>query len=355
MNGKNGDNRILSVGLGERSYDIVIGGGVLAEAGAHLKRLATGGGVCAITDENVHGLYGAGLTETLGRAGIGCDAFVIPPGERSKDMATLSEIYDWFGEGGRLNRSGLVVAFGGGVVGDLAGFAAATWMRGVRFVQIPTTLLAMVDSSVGGKTGIDTARGKNLVGAFHQPSLVLIDPELLATLPGREFGAGIAEVAKYGAIASASLFSLLEGEGRDIDPARAVHECCSIKAKIVEADEFDTGKRALLNFGHTFGHAIEAKYGFERYNHGEAVAAGMYMAARAGERLGVTERGTAERLGTLLGRLGLPAGESTDGLMDYMKNDKKSLSDGVNLVLLTHIGEAVTRRTAWGELEEAIA
>ncbi|MDR2163532.1 MAG: 3-dehydroquinate synthase [Clostridiales Family XIII bacterium] len=354
MNEKNTDNRILTVGLGERSYDIVIGGGVFASAGARLADLAADGAICVITDENVNRLYGYALAEALGRVGIGYETFVIPPGERSKNMATLSDIYDWFWKDGRLNRFGLVVAFGGGVVGDLAGFAAATWMRGVRFVQIPTTLLAMVDSSVGGKTGIDTARGKNLVGAFHQPSLVLIDPKLLATLPGREFGAGLAEVVKYGAIASESLFSRLEAKGRDVELADVIYECCSIKANIVEADERDTGKRALLNFGHTFGHAIELKYGFERYNHGEAVAAGMHMAACVGERLGVTESGTAGRVGILLSNLDLSFGKSVDGLIDYMRSDKKVLTDGVKLVLLTHVGDAITRNVAWNELEEAI-
>jgi 3-dehydroquinate synthase len=354
MGEKNFDNRILTVGLGDRSYDILIGKGFLAEAGARLRDFATAGKVCVISDENVRGLYGDALTESLGRAGIKRDSFVIPPGEESKNLASLSRVYDWFAEGGRLNRDGLVVAFGGGVVGDLAGFAAATWMRGVRFVQIPTTLLAMLDSSVGGKTAIDTKRGKNLVGAFHQPSRVIIDPALTGSLPGRELGAGLAEAAKYGAIASENLFTRLGEDGRDIDLNDVIFESCAIKARIVEDDEFDEGGRAILNFGHTFGHAIETKYGFGKYNHGEAVAAGMRLAAIVGERLGVSEFGVASRIDALLRRLELFFDESADGLINYMRNDKKSLADGVKLVLLRRIGEAVTHKVTWGELEEVI-
>jgi 3-dehydroquinate synthase len=354
MGEKNFDKHKLTVGLGDRSYDILIGEGFLADAGARLRDFALAGKVCVISDENVRGLYGDALTESLGRAGIKRDSFVIPPGEESKNIEVLSRVYDWFAGGGRLNRDGLVVAFGGGVVGDLAGFAAATWMRGVRFVQIPTTLLAMLDSSVGGKTAIDTKRGKNLVGAFHQPSLVIIDPSLTASLPGRELGAGLAEAAKYGAIASERLFTRLGEYGRDIDLNDVIFEGCSIKANIVGDDEFDRGGRAILNFGHTFGHAIETKYGFGKYNHGEAVAAGMRIAATVGERLGVTESGTATRIDALLRRLDLFFEESAGGLIDYMKHDKKALAGGVKLVLLKRMGEAVTRDVTWGELEEAI-
>jgi 3-dehydroquinate synthase len=351
---ENTGNRTLTVGLGDRSYDIVIGRGVIAEAGARLRDFARDEKVCVISDENVHRLYGLALAEAAGRAGFSYDGFVLAPGEGSKNIARLTELYDWFGDSGRLNREGLVVAFGGGVVGDLAGFAAATWMRGVRYVQIPTTLLAMVDSSVGGKTAVDTNRGKNLVGAFHQPSLVLIDPELTSTLPERESRAGLAEVAKYGAIASERLFARLERDGRDSGLGDIIYECCDIKAGIVENDEFDTGERALLNFGHTFGHAIEAKHWFGKYNHGEAVAVGMSMAAAVGERLGVTEKGTAARVDALLRRLAIDSREAPDGLIPFMKSDKKALADGVNLVLLKRVGEAVTHKVTWSELEEVL-
>jgi 3-dehydroquinate synthase len=354
MGGKNFNNQRLTVGLGDRSYDIFIGKGSLADAGARLRDFAFDGRVCVISDENVRNLYGDVLTESLGRAGIKRDSFVIAPGEESKNIESLSRAYDWFAESGRLNRDGLVVAFGGGVVGDLAGFAAATWMRGVRFVQVPTTLLAMLDSSVGGKTAIDTKHGKNLVGAFHQPSLVITDPALTASLPGRELGAGLAEAAKYGAIASESLFTQLSDRGREIDLDDVIFESCSIKAKIVGEDEFDEGGRAILNFGHTFGHAIETKYGFGKYNHGEAVAAGMRIAAIAGERLGVTESGVVSRIDSLLRRLDLFFNEDSDDLINYMKNDKKALADGVKLVLLKRVGEAITQKVTWGELEEVI-
>jgi 3-dehydroquinate synthase len=348
------NRRILTVGLGDRSYDIVIGEGLLAEAGARLRDLTRDGKAYVISDGNVHRLYSVALAEALGFGGVGFDGFVMVPGEAGKTLSQLSEIYDWFEEGGRLNREGLVVAFGGGVVGDMAGFAAATWMRGVRYVQIPTTLLAMVDSSVGGKTAVNTKLGKNLVGAFHQPSLVLIDPALTKSLPERELKAGLAETAKYGAIASERLFARLERDGRAIELDSVIHECCSLKAEVVEGDELDTGRRAMLNFGHSFGHAIEAKHWFGKYNHGEAVAAGMSIAAVVGERLGVTERGTSDRVDALLSRLGLATGESADGLIPHMKKDKKALADGVNLVLLKRVGEAVAHRVTWTELEEVL-
>ncbi|MDR3225802.1 MAG: 3-dehydroquinate synthase [Clostridiales Family XIII bacterium] len=366
---QNNDKKILTVGIEGRPYNIMIGSGVIAEAGALIAGPAGGSNLCVISDENVRALHGASLTDTLGHAGLKYFSFVIPPGEESKNIGRLSSIYDWFAEGGKLNRGGLVVAFGGGVVGDLAGFAAATWMRGVRYVQIPTTLLAMVDSSVGGKTAIDLKSGKNLVGAFHQPALVLIDPALLDTLPQREFGAGLAEVIKYGAIASDSLFKDIEyaagaanaGQKSISERIRAtlriedvIRDCCSIKAEIVGEDEFDTGLRVILNFGHTFGHAIESKYGFEKYNHGEAVAAGMRIAAVVGEKLGVTERGTAARIDALLRDAGLGFHERADDLVSYMKRDKKAVSGGVNLVLLKRIGDAMVHKIAWDELEAAL-
>jgi 3-dehydroquinate synthase len=345
------DNRTLRVGLGDRAYDIIISGGAIKDAGTLLRDIPADGAVRVISDSNVYGLYGETLARSLSGAGTESDSFIIPPGEASTNIDTLSRIYDWFTEGGRLTRDGLIIALGGGVVGDIAGFAAATWMRGVRFVQIPTTLLAMVDSSVGGKTAVDTERGKNLVGAFHQPSRVIIDPKLTESLPEREMGAGMAEVIKYGAIASEELLARLERDGADADRADVIRECCSIKARIVEDDEFDRGGRAVLNFGHTFGHAIEMKYGFERYTPGEAVAAGMRIAAAVGVKLGVTDADVPARLDSALKRAGLLFDEPADNLLGYMKNDKKSVSGGVNLVLLRRVGEAVVRRVTWSELE----
>jgi 3-dehydroquinate synthase len=364
------DILILKVALGTRSYDIAIGSGLMARFGEYIRDELGAGSVCVISDVNVWTLHGAALTASVsGRADIRSESYAIPPGEENKNITRLSAVYDWLAEGGRLTRDGLIIAFGGGVVGDLAGFAAATWMRGVRYVQIPTTLLAMVDSSVGGKTAVDIEGGKNLVGAFHQPSLVLIDPDLLGTLPDREFGAGLAEVVKYGAIASESIF-------RDIEYAAAVpsavpqdvrerirdtlrledviRDCCSVKSEIVAEDEYDTGRRAILNFGHTFGHAIEARHIFGKYSHGEAVAAGMSLAAAAGEKLGVTEPGTAARMDDLLAGIGLDFREDPLSLLEYMKKDKKAVADGVNLVLLKRIGDAVVHRIAWDELERVL-
>jgi 3-dehydroquinate synthase len=249
-------------------------------------------------------------------------------------------------------------------------------------VQIPTTLLAQIDSSVGGKTAIDTERGKNLVGAFYQPSLVVIDPALLRTLPEREYRAGMAEMIKYGAISSSALFDELDvdegigfwdfaqndtisGEISEITKisgtfpegvcpqiSKHIYECCKIKSEIVSEDELDNGRRAILNFGHTFGHAIETKYGFETYNHGEAVAAGMRIAARIGEKLGVTEQGTAARIDSLLDKFGLPSEDATDDLIQLIKNDKKAGADGVDFVLLRKIGDAIIQRIGFDELAE---
>jgi 3-dehydroquinate synthase len=384
------DILILNVELGERSYPIYIGEGLIADASravgyAKERSCVQGrdGGalfgisdcsrwldlserVCVITDENVYSIYGESLEKSLENAEIDYDIDVIHAGEGSKSKEHLSIIYDYFGEDGRLSRKGTVVAFGGGVVGDLAGFAAATWMRGVRFVQIPTTLLAQIDSSVGGKTAIDTARGKNLVGAFYQPSLVVIDTSLLRTLPEREYRAGMAEMIKYGAISSRELFDELDGdEGIGFwdfaqndtffgEISKYIYECCRIKSLIVAEDELDNGRRAILNFGHTFGHAIEAKYGFEKYNHGEAVAAGMRIAARIGEKLGVTEQGTAARIDSLLDKLGLPSEDATGDLIELIKNDKKAGSDGVDFVLLHKIGDAFVKRLSYEELKNNI-
>jgi 3-dehydroquinate synthase len=350
----------LNVALGGRSYDIFVGGGLTGGVGERVRGImGAARGICVISDENVWQAHGPELAASLDAAGIGYDFILVPPGEGSKSMPRLSVLYDWFGEGGRLTRDGIVIAFGGGVVGDLAGFAAATWMRGVRYVQIPTTLLAMVDSSVGGKTAIDTGRGKNLVGAFHQPVMVIADTDLLGTLPEREYGAGFAEVIKYGAIASAELFEALKivpdfADGGASGFPDIIRSCCAIKSAIVSEDEFDRGKRALLNFGHTFGHALEAKYGFEKYNHGEAVAAGMSIAAALGEEIGVTVRGTAERLNSLLEKYGLRFCESAEELIPYMKSDKKAGGESVNLVLLKNIGEAFSYEITWGELAEMI-
>ncbi|MDR1028639.1 MAG: 3-dehydroquinate synthase [Clostridiales Family XIII bacterium] len=365
----------LHVPLGGRSYDILIRPGGLDELPVVAASYApVGEAIALICDETVWELYGRRVSSALRGAGMAFECIPVPPGEGSKRLDQLARIYNGLAGMG-LGRNGLIVALGGGVTGDLAGFAAATWMRGVSLVQVPTTLLAQVDSSVGGKTAIDIDAGKNLVGAFHQPKAVLIDPQLIETLPARERAAGMSEVIKYGAIASETLFAQLESRRVPVDPAvlpgnpnaapadpagvsgdsaDIICACCRIKRDVVAEDEFDAGRRMILNFGHTFGHAIEAKYGYGRFNHGEAVAGGMRIAAGIGEILGVTARGTARRLSDLLSRYGLDAREDADDLIPIVRRDKKATGRDVKLVLLKGIGEAVVERLEYPVVEAAL-
>jgi 3-dehydroquinate synthase len=343
--------RKLTVGLGERAYDILIGEGTLGGLQESIAPFRSHGPAAIVTDENVWDALGEKVPRTLlGEAG----PIILPPGEEMKSLNGLSFLYESFARA-RVTRETLVVAFGGGVVGDLCGFAAATWMRGVRLAQVPTTLLAQVDSSVGGKTAINIPSGKNLAGAFHQPSVVVIDTDALRSLPRREMRSGMAEVVKYGAIRSRWLFDALSG-GAPPGMMDVIHECCRIKAEIVSRDELDRGERALLNFGHTFGHAIEMAEGFGKYRHGEAVAFGMVMAAHAGERLGVTEPGTGARLRRALAALGLETdyrGDAAD-LLPAVRADKKSCRDSVTMIFLRHVGEAFARPTEFSELKAAM-
>jgi 3-dehydroquinate synthase len=343
---------VQRVGLAERAYDILIGGGLAEEFGALIaEREAPAGDAAVITDRGVWDCHGEAFSASLRRAGVGFRAVVLDPGERSKSLDGLARVYAAFADM-KLRRDGLVIAFGGGVAGDLGGFAAATWMRGLRYVQIPTSLLAQVDSSVGGKTAVNTEAGKNLVGAFHQPRLVLIDTDLLRTLPPREFRCGMAEVIKYGAIRSRALFEQLARKPEAGRLDGIVAACCRIKSEIVERDEFDTWERMLLNFGHSFGHAVEKLGGFERYRHGEAVAVGMALAAETGERMGLTAPGCARALRELLNSHGLDADcpWAAAELLPRMELDKKSGGDGVKLVLLSEIGKAFTRTIGFAEL-----
>jgi 3-dehydroquinate synthase len=338
---------VQRVALRENAYDIRIEAGLIGDFGRLIRERfgeSIAGEAALVTDDNVWGHYAASMTDSLARAGIAHRAVVLAPGEGNKSLAGLGRLYDAFADM-RLSRDGLVVAFGGGVIGDLAGFAAATWMRGVRLVQIPTTLLSQVDSSVGGKTAVNTDAGKNLVGAFYQPSLVLADTALLASLPAREFRCGMAEAIKYGAIRSKRLFERLRATP-DRDALRdLVGECCAIKADIVERDEFDTGERMLLNFGHSFGHAIEKLGDFRAWNHGEAVAMGMAMAAETGESLGLTAPGSADALRTTLATHGLETRcpHTFAELLPLMALDKKNSGGALRLVLLSAIGDAFAR------------
>ena len=348
----------LSVGLGERAYDVVIGDGLIDEAGSRLAPLLKRARTAVVSDETVAALHGPRLTRSLTSAGIDAQMVVIPPGEASKSFEQLAELSDRL-LALRLDRGDMIVAFGGGVIGDLAGFAAAIYKRGIDFVQIPTTLLAQVDSSVGGKTAIDTARGKNLIGAFHQPRLVLADLGVLATLTPRELRAGYAEVIKYGLLGDLGFFEWLETHGHEVVArrpdalARAVARSVEMKAEIVAEDEREAGRRALLNLGHTFGHALEAEVGFgEALLHGEAVALGCAQAFRFSAALGLCGGQDASRAERAIADAGLPvrmdqvpgAPFAADRLLAHMVQDKKAEGGRLTLVLTRRLGEAFTAR-----------
>lgn len=338
--------RHLEVRLGARSYPIWIGPGLLAEA-ALWRPYLRGRQVLVVSNATVAPLYLDRLA--AGLDGLAWDRVVLADGEQYKTLAGAERVFDALAAL-RAHRDACVLALGGGVVGDLAGFAAACWMRGVDFLQFPTTLLAMVDSSVGGKTAVNLAAGKNLVGAFHQPRAVVVDTDTLASLPPREYRAGLAEVVKYGAINDAAFFDWLERHAaalaarRDDAVGGAIAACCANKAGVVARDETEQGERALLNFGHTFGHALEAAAGYGRLLHGEAVAIGMVLAARLAARLGRAPAADAQRLEDLLAALGLPtalpAGHDPAQLLELMRLDKKNLSGRLRLVLWRGIGAA---------------
>ena len=331
----------LTVDLGDRSYPIVIGRALL-DGNFDLAPYLRSADCLVVTNETVAPLYLERLLPNL--QGLTVSSVCLPDGESYKTVATLQTILDALVDSGA-NRDTTVIALGGGVVGDMAGFAAACYLRGVAFLQVPTTLLAQVDSSVGGKTGVNHEKGKNLIGAFHQPSLVLIDTDTLQTLAPREFSAGLAEVIKYGAICDAEFFGWLESNMRallDKEPAAlayAIHRCCELKADVVAEDERESGRRAILNFGHTFGHAIENSQGYGKWLHGEAVAAGMVMAA---ELSGISA-GEQERLSDLIASAGLPTAPpqiAPEHWLESMGMDKKVQNKQLRFVLLHAIGDA---------------
>jgi 3-dehydroquinate synthase len=345
----------LAVSLGERSYDIVVGRGLVARAGSELAPVLRRPDTIIVTDANLAATPHLGVLErSLEAAGITCCRIVLPPGEATKSMAQLGDLLERLLDQG-VDRATTIVAFGGGVVGDLAGFAAAILLRGLDCVQVPTTLLAQVDSAIGGKTGINTRHGKNLVGAFHQPRLVLADTAMLASLPVRELRAGYAEVVKYGLIDRPDFFAWLEGHGRDViagDVAAqqyAVLESCRAKAAVVAADEREGGVRALLNLGHTFAHGLEAACGYgDELLHGEAVALGMVLAFDLSVRLGLCPATDADRVRTHLAAVGLPVtlgaikaeGFVVDTLLTTMGHDKKAQAGRPRFVLTRGIGRA---------------
>jgi 3-dehydroquinate synthase len=372
------DPAVVKVSLGERSYDIVIGRGLLASLGTRIAALRPGAKVAIVTDDNVARHHLPAAESALAHAGVATSRIVGPAGEASKSYRVFEQVCEAI-IASRIERGDLIVALGGGVIGDLAGFAASVVRRGLDYVQVPTTLLADVDSSVGGKTAIDSTHGKNLVGAFHQPILVVADTALLDTLPEREFRAGYAEVAKYGLLGDAPFFNWLEANWREVFAGgnssrssareRAIAVSCRAKAAIVARDERETGERQLLNLGHTFGHALEAACGFsDRLLHGEAIAAGTALAFAFSARRGLLPNAEAERAVRHLADVGLPKRlrdipgplPSIDQLMDLIAQDKKVKRGMLTFILVRGIGSAfieagVDRREVRKFLSEKLA
>ena len=329
-----------------RSYDIIIGSGLLDNAGDYISAAIKARHVCVVTDDTVDGLYSDRMMKTLADHGFSAVKFVFSHGEASKCHTTLIRLYDFLADNG-FTRSDALIALGGGVTGDLTGFAAASYMRGIGFVQVPTTVLAQTDSSVGGKTAVDIAGGKNLVGAFYQPQLVLCDTDTLSTLTPEFFADGMAEVVKYGMIKSRELFDILTEKDIRDNLEDIITRCVSIKAQVVENDEREKGERMLLNFGHTLAHTIEQHFHYERESHGEAVAIGMYQITKIAEEKGLTKKGEAEHIRKVLEAYKLPvkADVPLPQLTEAIKLDKKTLNNKLKVVLLHEIGDSYTYPT----------
>ncbi len=337
-----------------KPYEILLERGLLSRAGEECAKLfAPGARVMIISDSNVYPLFGEKVAASLREAGFRVFSCTFPAGEQSKQLSTVEGFYRALAEN-HFTRSDFVVALGGGVTGDMAGFAAATFLRGIDFVQVPTSLLAQVDSSVGGKTGVDLPFGKNLVGAFHQPRLVLIDPDTLDALPPHFFADGMGEVIKYGCIRDKDLFENLKKQDVKEHLEEVIFRCVDCKRRIVEADALEKGERMLLNFGHTLGHAMEKLRDFQGLSHGEAVGIGMVLISKAGEKAGLTQPGTADRIAALLEKYGLPT-KTTDTpaeLAAAASLDKKNAGDNLHLILLQTIGESYIHTIPTAELQE---
>ncbi len=333
----------LTVNLGENSYPIFIENGIIKKSGEHISQIFSGQKIMIVSDDNVFPLYGQQVMDSL--KDYECHSLVLPHGEPTKNFQSLPKIYTAMLDA-KLTRSDLVIALGGGVIGDLAGFAAASYLRGIKLVQIPTSLLAQVDSSVGGKVAVDLPQGKNLVGAFYQPKMVLIDPDVLNTLPEHFIKDGMGEVIKYGCIKDGSLFDRLcaHSSFEDLKPKlpEIIARCVDIKRIVVEADQFDTGERMLLNFGHTLAHTIEQYYNYERESHGEAVGIGMYQITLMAEGKGLTGSGCADQIKKALDIYGLPSscGLPVTDLTKAITLDKKNLNGKLNVVLLKELGSS---------------
>jgi 3-dehydroquinate synthase len=352
--------KIVNVELGaESSYHILIKRGLLSEVGARLTDLGLSGRACVITNPTVRVLYAKEIVESLEAAGFSAIVVEIPDGEEHKNLGEASKVFDRLIEE-KFERTSPIVALGGGVVGDLAGFVAATYLRGVPYIQVPTTLLAQVDSSVGGKTAVNHPMGKNLIGSFYQPRVVLIDPDVLATLDEREVHTGLAEVVKHGVIRDPVFLEFLEKNSEKIlnledEIEEAVSRSCEIKASVVSEDEKEAGLRAILNFGHTFGHAVEAVAGYNVHRHGEAVGMGMVMAAGFSARLGFCSVTIRERIRKLLDSFGIPT-EAPElkaaDIMEAMLLDKKVKSGRIRFVLLKGVGDVIVQEADEEELSK---
>lgn len=348
----------IHVDLGPKAYDIEIAAGLLDSIGTKVKALVPKAKKAAIiSDTNVAPLYAGRLEASLAAAGLSSCLVTIPAGEQSKNMTMLTTVLEELAEAG-ITRSDVLLTLGGGVVGDLGGFTAASFMRGIPFIQIPTSLLAQIDSSVGGKVAVDLKAGKNLAGAFYQPKAVFIDTELLRTLPVHFLHDGLAEAIKYGCIKDAELFARLASFADDEDLLAhidgVVATCCAIKARIVEEDEFDTGLRMLLNFGHTMGHAIEQHYGYSTFTHGEGVAIGMYQLTLRTEELGLTPAGTAAKLKAVLEKYQLPTEPGVDKrlLLATMGKDKKKNGSSITIIILEALGQGALLKLDWQQVPE---
>ena len=340
----------LKVDLKDRSYPIIIEKGLINRVSKEIIKVYKGKKIFIITDDNVNKYYGGKIREELKHNDFEVKLLSLKPGEETKNFNTLPMIYNELLDF-NLTRSDLIIALGGGVIGDLAGFVASTYLRGVDFIQIPTSLLAQVDSSVGGKVAVDLERGKNLVGSFYHPKCVLIDPEVLNTLDNRFFIDGMAEVIKYGCIKDKQFFDhieKMENKKQLINSMELIiHKCCDIKRQVVENDEKDKGERMLLNFGHTLGHAIEQYYNYTKYSHGEGVAIGMYEISKISEEKGLTKKGTSQRIKDILVKYNLPyeLDINIEEILEAINLDKKKLGNNLNVIILNEIGSSKVYKT----------
>ena len=347
----------LIVDLKDRSYPIIIEKGLINRVSEEIRKVYKGKKIFIITDDNVNKYYGGKISEELKVSDFEVKLLSLKPGEETKNFNTLPIVYNELLDF-NLTRSDLIIALGGGVIGDLAGFVASTYLRGVDFVQIPTSLLAQVDSSVGGKVAVDLDRGKNLVGSFYHPKCVLIDPEVLNTLEDRFFIDGMAEVIKYGCIKDKEFFDYLEKMENNKQLINnmevVIHKCCDIKRQVVENDEKDKGERMLLNFGHTLGHAIEQYYNYTKYSHGEGVAIGMYVISKISEEKGLTKKGTSQRIKDILVKYNLPyeLDVNIEETLEAINLDKKKLGNDLNIIILKEIGSSEIYKTTAEFLKE---